>query len=302
MSAFIITNDFENYRLDKLLCEKFDISFALAQKLIREKKVKINGFKTECSYRVAVSDQVEVFSNLAIRFNQQSKKPAISLNKIEQFSKKIFDNPLFEDENLLIIDKPSGIACQGGTGIEICIDDILKTKKYQLLHRLDKDTSGVLLIAKNNATAEKITQAFRNKTIEKTYLALTYGVFKKDSGTINIPLLKKNFGKNDKIMPDFTDGKTAITNYQLLKTFEDFSLVKLMPITGRTHQLRVHCKEIGYPIINDVKYGGIKVMRKELSPRLCLHSYQIKINDYSQPLTITTKLPDFLTKFNKFIR
>lgn len=302
MPSFTITNDFENYRLDKLLCEKFDISFALAQKLIREKKIKVNGAKAEYSYRVAILDQVEIFSNLAIRFNQQSKKPAISLNKLEQFSKKIFENPLFEDENLIAIDKPSGIACQGGTGIEICIDDILKTKKYQLLHRLDKDTSGVLLIAKNNATAEKITEAFRNKTIDKTYLALTYGVFKKESGTINIPLLKKNFGKNDKIMPDFTDGKTAITNYQVLKTFEDFTLLKLMPITGRTHQLRVHCKEIGYPIINDVKYGGIKVMRKELSKRLCLHSYQIKINSYSPPLVITTKLPDFLTKFNKFIR
>lgn len=302
MPLIQVNQDFENYRLDKLLCEKFDISFALAQKLIREKKIKVNGFKADYSQRVAVGDQIEIFNNLNIRFNTQDQKPLISANKIEQFSKKLFNNPLFEDENLLAIDKPSGIACQGGTGIEICIDDILKTKKYQLLHRLDKDTSGVLLIAKNNATAEKITEAFRNKTIDKTYLALTYGVFKKETGTINIPLLKKNFGKNDKIMPDFTDGKPAITNYQVLKTFDDFTLVKLMPITGRTHQLRVHCKEIGYPIINDVKYGGIKVMRKELSPRLCLHSYQIKINDYSQPLVITTKLPDFLTRFNKFIR
>ena len=302
MPLIQINQDFENYRLDKLLCEKFDISFALAQKLIREKKVKVNGFKPDYSQRVTAGDQIEIFSNLAVRHHHQDKKPLVSANKIEQFSKKIFNDPLFEDENLLVIDKPSGIACQGGTGIEICIDDVLKTKKFQLLHRLDKDTSGVLLIAKNNATAEKITESFRNKTIEKTYLALTYGVFKKETGTINIPLLKKNFGKNDKIMPDFNDGKPAITNYQVLKTFEDFTLVKLMPITGRTHQLRVHCKEIGYPIINDVKYGGIKVMRKELSSRLCLHSYQIKINDYSQPLVITTKLPDFLTKFNKFIR
>lgn len=302
MPLIQVNRDFVNYRLDKFLCEKFDISFALAQKLIREKKVKVNNQRFDGSYKTELDDQIRIFSELPIRYQKSLRNDQISLNKIEQFYEKYFRNPLYEDENLIAIDKPSGLTTQGGTGVEFCIDDALKIKKYQLVHRLDKDTSGILLIAKNNQTADQLTLAFKNKNIDKTYLALVYNLVKKDQGVINIPLIKKNLGKNDKVLPDHIDGKIAITNYQVLNRFTDFTLLKLMPITGRTHQLRVHCKEIGYPILNDVKYGGTKVLRKNLSSRLCLHAYKITINGYlSQPLTITSNLPDFLEKFKKFI-
>ncbi len=297
-----VNQDFVDYRLDKFLCERYDISFALAQKLIREKKVKVNDQRVDGAYRVEFEDQIKIFSDLVLRKTKSPKNDQISLNKIEQFYKKFFTNPLYEDENIIAIDKPSGLATQGGTGIEFCIDDALKIKKYQLVHRLDKDTSGILLIAKNNQSADQLTLAFKNKEIDKTYLALVYNIVKKDNGIIDIPLIKKNLGKNDKVLPDFIDGKSAVTNYEVLHRFTDFTLLKLTPITGRTHQLRVHCKEIGYPILNDVKYGGTKVLRKELSPRLCLHAYKITVNNYlSQPLSITTQLPDFLQKFKKFI-
>jgi 23S rRNA pseudouridine955/2504/2580 synthase len=297
-----VNKDFVDYRLDKFLCEKFDISFALAQKLIREKKVKVNDRRVDSAYRVEVEDQIKIYSDLALRKTKAPRTDQISLNKIAQFYEKFFSNPLYEDENLIAIDKPSGLATQGGTGIEFCIDDALKVKKYQLVHRLDKDTSGILLIAKDNQTADKLTLAFKNKDIDKTYLALVYNLVKKDHGIINIPLIKKNLGKNDKVLPDHIDGKIAITNYEVLHRFTNFTLLKLMPVTGRTHQIRVHCKEIGYPVLNDVKYGGTKVLRKELSPRLCLHAYKITINGYlSEPLTIISELPDFLKKFKKFI-
>jgi 23S rRNA pseudouridine955/2504/2580 synthase len=257
------------------------------------------------------------------RLNTEKKKPQISAQKIKNFLATI----IYQDKNLIAINKASGLATQGGSGVELSVDDLLVCLKNlpkkndssqkksdensaqvspeldnialgvdspQLVHRLDKDTRGILLIARNKKSAEFLTKAFKEKTIEKTYLALVNGAVKKDSGIINIPLRKKFVGKNEKVYPDFEEGKEAITNFKVRKTFDDYSALELNPITGRTHQLRVHCKEIGHSIINDVKYGGIGVVRKELSNRLCLHAYKIKLNDYfGKELLIETEIPEF---------
>ncbi len=340
MPTVQINQDFAGLRLDKFLCQNFDIPFGLAQKLIREKKVKVNDKRVDAAYKIEDADQVEVFSDLKPRLNTEKKKPKVSAQKIKNFLATI----IYQDENLIAIEKPSGLATQGGSGVEISVDDLLfclkdlpknnaKNHKRedknsssknsdknlapenvnsqepeslatpalgvdspQLVHRLDKDTSGILLIARNKKAAELLTHAFKNKTIEKTYLALVNGVVKKTEGVINIPLRKKFVGKNEKVYPDFEDGKEAITNFKVRKTFADYSAMELNPITGRTHQLRVHCKELGHPIINDVKYGGIAVARKELSDRLCLHAYKIKLTDYfGKELLIESKIPDFFS-------
>jgi len=263
-------------RIDKFLCQKYDISFALAQKIIRQRKIKVNNKKVNPDYKLNEGDEIAIFGELKIRNLKQKK--VISENS-ETF-KKFLSYIIYEDENLLVINKPSGLAVQGGSGIKISVDDYIKGKNWQLVHRLDKDTSGVLLIAKNNESADFLTNLFKNKQITKIYLAIVNGVVKKDFGVINIPLKKKMGNKNEKVYPDLIDGKEAITNYKLLKTYEDYSLVELNPITGRTHQIRVHLKEIGHPIIGDVKYGGRSVLRSEISKRLCLHAKKIIIDDY----------------------
>jgi len=291
-------------RLDKFLCQNFDISFGLAQKLIREKKVKVNNQKIDPSYKTSIGDQITIFSNLKKRINTEKQKPKISLQKIENFISSI----IYHDKNLIAINKPSGLATQGGSGIEISVDDFLPCLKErnfatnaQLIHRLDKDTSGILLIAANKEVAEFLTLAFKNKTIEKTYLAMVDGIIKKPQGTISIALKKKFVSKNEKVYPDL-EGKEAVTNFKLLQQFNDFAMLELKPITGRTHQLRVHCKEIGHAIINDIKYGGKEVLRKNISNHMCLHAYKIKIKDYfGKELEITTNLPEFITKFVKKI-
>lgn len=283
----------KDVRLDKFLCKKFDISFALAQKIIREKKVKVNDKRVDSSYKVNDEDKIEVFTDLQKRFEKQKAK--ISVKKQKNFSSFI----IFEDENLVAINKPSGLASQGGSGIEISVDDFVLERKWQLVHRLDKDTSGILLIAKNQNTADLLTNSFKNKSIHKTYLALVKGIVKKESGTINIPLRKEFFGKNEKVRPNFEEGKEAITKFKLLKTFADYSLLELNPLTGRTHQLRVHCKEIGNPILNDVKYGGTEVLKKNICKRLCLHAYEIRLEDYfGKKLEIKTELPEFVENFD----
>ncbi len=290
MSLFQVAKDLAGLRLDKYLCKKFDISFGLAQKVIREKKIKVNGTRVDAAYKTHEADQIEVFTELNKRYATENKKPKVSAEKLKKFSSWI----IFQDENLIAINKPSGLATQGGSAIEISVDDFLSGTELQLVHRLDKDTSGILLIAKNAKAAEFLTDGFKNKTIKKTYLAMVRGIVKKPEGTINIPLRKKLLGKNEKVQPDFSEGKEAITDYKLLRSFFDHSLLELKPLTGRTHQLRVHCKEIGHAIINDVKYGGKEVLRKDICKRLCLHAYKIEIDDYfGKKLKIETEQPEF---------
>jgi 23S rRNA pseudouridine955/2504/2580 synthase len=287
----------ENTRIDKLLCKKLDISFALAQKLLREKKVKINYEKVDGAYRIKARDEIEVFIKLEERKVSSPATKKISKEKIQKFLSLI----IYKDENLIAINKPSGLATQGGTGIEISVDDFLPHIKShfsatspQLAHRIDKDTSGILLIALNKKIAEFLTDCFKNKTIEKTYLALVLGTPTKNEMLINISLKKKFVKKNEKVYKD-ESGKVAITKLKVLKKFSDYSLVELKPITGRTHQLRVHCKEIGSPVINDVKYGGKNTIRKDLCKRMCLHAYEIKVSNYfGKVLEVKTELPEFM--------
>jgi 23S rRNA pseudouridine955/2504/2580 synthase len=293
MINITINDEFNSFRIDKFLCKKFDISFALAQKLIREKKIKINQQKAEIHSKLKSGDEIIIHSKLNPRFsnlNHKDLKPKISLAKQQKF----WENIIFEDENIVAINKPSGLATQAGSKIEISIDDFVKLKNYQLVHRLDKDTSGLLIIAKNNISAEVLSMAFKNKTINKTYIALIHGNLKKTSGIIDIPLSKKILGNIEKVLPDFESGKQAITNYKLIKQYPEYCEVELKPITGRTHQLRVHCKEIGHPILNDIKYGGKKVNYFDKFPHLCLHAYQIYIADFfGKDLMIKTHYPNF---------
>ncbi len=281
-------NESINQRIDKFLCQKFDISFAVAQKLIRNKKIIINQKAINYSYKISINDHILIKENLPTRHNKSTQNIA-SKNSIEKLAKQLITWKIFEDEKIIIINKPSGIAVQGGSGINLSINDALniinqKTsknlEKWQLVHRLDKDTSGLLLIAKNSKIADFLTSSFKNKNIKKKYLALVKGRPNKDSGIIDIPLRKKMLNKNEKVYPDIENGKSAITHFKLIKNFNNFSLIELKPITGRTHQLRVHCKEIGNPIINDIKYGGKEVIDRKISNRMCLHAQYIAIDGY----------------------
>jgi len=295
-----VNSELAGLRLDKYLCKKYDISFGVAQKVIREKKIKVNGVRVDAAYKTQEADQIEIFSDLTNRQHRIKQKPQISVKRMADF----LANAIFEDENLIAINKPSGLATQGGSGIEISVDDFISEKKWQLVHRLDKDTSGILLVAKNAKTAELLTAAFKNKTINKTYLALVCGIPKKSAGVINIPLRKKVLGKNEKMRPDYDEGKEAITEFKVLEVYEspsaslengECTLLELKPLTGRTHQLRVHCKEMGHPILNDIKYGGKGVARKDICKRLCLHAYRIEIADYfGKELKIKTEPPEFI--------
>jgi len=285
-------------RLDRFLHKQFGISAASIQKLIRTKKIKVNQQKIAINHQLKPNDIINIFTNITHNQLPTTTKNKLNTTQINNF----WQNIIYEDTNIIAINKPSGLATQGGSGVKISVDDFVQNKKYHLVHRLDKDTSGLLLIAKNQQTAHFLYQQFKEKKINKTYFAIVLGAIQKESGEINIPIAKQKLGKNEKVAPCHNitlpnylikNNNIAITKFFRQKIYQNYSLLKLQPITGKTHQLRVHCKEIGHPIINDIKYGGIKVKQKEISNTLCLHSWQVVIKNYQQQqdLTITAPLP-----------
>jgi len=297
MKKLSVNHDLVGIRLDKFLL-KHNISFALAQKLIRQKQIKVNDKKVPAAHRLCLGDNVEIYADLL------SSTPNLGIKTKRsnpEILKKIKEAIIFQDKNLIALNKPQGLAVQGGSGINFSVDDALSFLRFdleetpKLVHRLDKDTSGILLIARNRASADLLTDAFRNKTVSKAYLALVKGVPSKMEGKIDIAIAKRYHGSEEKVYPD-KDGKEAITYYRVLKsdTQLNCSLLELRPITGRTHQLRVHCKEIGHPIIGDGKYGGKSAFIEGLPEKLCLHAWHINIDDFfGEKLEIKTKKPPF---------
>lgn len=288
-NSFTITNQNQNLRLDKFLISK-GLNFSLIQKLIRKKLIKVNNQRSKIDYRLEMGDKVEIFANLD--FNEKEKKVKLVAKDV---IKKFKDSIVFENQNLVAINKNIGLAVQGGSGIKTSIDDIILNidPNFKLVHRLDKDTSGILLIAKNRKAADLLTLAFKEKTIQKTYLAVVKGIPSQKSGKIDVPLLKKYHGKIEKVYPDKINGKKALTNYKLIKSFkdQDISLLEVSPVTGRTHQIRVHLKEIGHPIIGDFKYGNKNTdfANLRLEKRLYLHAFKIEMEDFfGEKLEITT--------------
>lgn len=204
---------------------------------------------------------------------------------------------LYEDENLVAIDKPEGIASITENKPEIITVHSWLQKKYShkifIVHRLDKDVSGVIIFAKNSTSHKFLYEQFFNYKVEKKYIALVYGLMKEDIGRIEKPI--RQFGSG-RMGVDVLIGKKSITDYQVLKRFDSYTLVELKPKTGRRHQLRVHLYSIGHPIVGDKKYGNKLLQEK----RLMLHAKEIELFiDNKNKIKITSEIPD---SFNEVVQ
>jgi 23S rRNA pseudouridine955/2504/2580 synthase len=270
--SFIVEDDYNDSRLDKWFKQKIlNLPHSLIEKIIRQNKNKFNKKKTKSSYRLQTKDLVEIY-------NISKFKPIDNKKKIKYSPKKseigAYDDYVLEDnDNFIVINKPSGIPVQSGTKSFKNIIDILKNTKYFenskpfIVHRLDKETSGVLIIAKNRKFAQLFTSLFRIRKIHKTYLALVYGKVSKEIKTMKDDLFY--YENNKKII------QKAISNLKVIKSNEGYSYLELNPITGRKHQLRKQLLNIGSPIIGDDKY--FLNNRKRIKPKnLMLHAYKIK--------------------------
>ena len=270
-----VKKEYHNSRFDRWFkANVINLPQSLLEKIIRINKIKINRKKIKSSYRVQSGDIVEIYDISKFKVND---KPKITKYKPSRKEVDVYDDYILENnDNFIVINKPRGIAVQAGTKSFRNIIDVLKDSKYfentkpYIVHRLDKETSGVLIVAKNREYAQLFTSLFRIRKIHKTYIALTYGKISKKNKTLKDDLVTYEKGKKNI--------QKAISYLRLLKTSEDFSYVELNPITGRKHQLRKQLYNIGNPIIGDDKYfiDRRADKMKIKNQNLLLHAYKIK--------------------------
>ena len=263
---------------------------SLLEKSIRKGKIKLNKKKTNSSYKLKIGDEISFYN-----FNYEFKN--IKTIKYKPSKKNLDENEksLIEDnDEFIVINKKAGVSVQGGTKSKNNLIDIFSnsnlfkdTKPYSV-HRLDKETSGVMIIAKNYNSAKLLTSLFRLRKVHKTYLAICHGVFKNKKGEIRGNLVK--YEKEKKI------SELAITNYNVISSNNFFSFVELKPITGRKHQLRKQLSFMGNPIVGDVKYNIIKSKNKD-QKKLMLHSYKIKFLIKNKKFNFKAKLPDYFNDY-----
>jgi len=293
---FTVNNDYHDSRFDKWFKKNvIDIPHSLIEKIIRQNKVKVNNKRTKSSYRVQEGDIVQIFEISKIKPTKKNTKIKYKPNKKElgEYGNYIIEN----NENFVIINKPTGIPVQSGTKSFRNIVDILKDTIYfrdskpYIVHRIDKETSGILIIAKNRKYAQLFTSLFRIRKIHKTYLAIVYGKVNKLLKTMKDDLI---FYENKKKIT-----QKAITNFKILRSNESYSLLELNPITGRKHQLRKQLLNIGNPIVGDDKYFLNNFKRIKIKD-LLLHAYKIKfmINNvqYNFKAKYDNVFEDFLKK------
>ena len=297
--TYSVEKDYQNSRFDKWFKAKvINLPQSLIEKIIRLKKVKINKKKTKSSYRVQSGDIVDVYDISKFKL---SDRPKIIKYKPSKKEINFYDDYIIENnENFVIINKPAGIPVQSGTKSFKNIIDVLKNTRYfekhkpYIVHRLDKETSGILIVAKTREYAQLFTSLFRIRKIHKTYVALTYGKVPKSKDTLKDDLV--TYDNNKKII------QKAISHLKVLKLSNDYSYVELNPITGRKHQLRKQLYNIGNPIVGDDKYFiNRKVNNKKINKKnLMLHAYKIKfmINNtqYNFKAKYNKSFEDFLKK------
>jgi 23S rRNA pseudouridine955/2504/2580 synthase len=232
----------------------------LIEKAARQGQLKVGGEKVKPSHRIQEGDVIsfpESFGNLQ---DEVQKKAPKALSHAER--KWLKDHILYEDDDVVVLNKPAGIAVQSGTKQHKSLDAMMEAYydavKPRLVHRLDRDTSGILLMAKSLPMARWLTKAFKERKIQKTYWALVCGVPQKKGGVISLPLSKKQDPSGEKVRVDLREGAHATTYFRVIECLGNrLAWLELVPKTGRMHQLRVHCAEgLKTPIMGDGKYGG----------------------------------------------
>ena len=256
MKEYIIENDKANSRLDKIISILDNtISRTAVKRLIEENKIRVNGNVSKPSYEVKTGDLIQIEEDVP-------KESHIIAQEIPV-------DVIYEDNDILVINKPKGMVVHPGNGnpdgtlanavMGLCGDTLSGIGgeiRPGIIHRLDKDTSGIIVIAKNDKAHIDISNQIKNRTTSKKYIALVRGQIKEDEATINMPIGRSL--KDRKKMSVRKDGKEAITHFKVLKRYPDYTLLELKIDTGRTHQIRVHMSEIGHPVVGDYIYSNGK--------------------------------------------
>jgi len=292
--SYTVDSTCNDMRIDRWTRLKIGkIPQGLIEKYLRSGKIKINKKKIKSSTKVKTNDIIDFFN---LEFKETILQKKIKFEPSKEIIKSNEDQIIDNNENFIVLNKSSGISVQGGTKSKKNLVDIFAkseifqgTKPYSV-HRLDKDTSGVFIMAKTRESAQLLTSLFRLRKVHKTYLAICHGDLDKESGEWNNDLVR--FDGEKKII------EKAKTIYKVLDKNSEASLVELKPITGRKHQLRKQLYGLGQPIFGDIKYK-LSNSARGLNKNLMLHSYQIKFIIDNVKHTYTALLPDYFRKLLK---
>ena len=254
MKYFEVEED--NKRIDAYLSEKLeDTSRVTIQRLISEEKILVNGKKTKASYKVQEGDKIQI----------KEEKPVEVSIKAQNIPLEI----IYEDNDIIVVNKPKGMVVHPANGnpdgtlvnaiMAICKDTLSGIGgeiRPGIVHRLDKDTSGIIIVAKNDKAHINLSQQIKDHKVKKTYIALVRGIVKENEATINMPIGRSE--KDRKKMAVTKKGKEAITHFKVIQRYDNYTLLQVNIETGRTHQIRVHLSQIGYPIVGDEVYSNGK--------------------------------------------
>jgi 23S rRNA pseudouridine955/2504/2580 synthase len=284
-----VTDDEAGMRLDRWFQRHFpELSHGALQKLLRTGQVRIDGKRTEGKDRVEPGQSVRLPPGVTNSPPPKPRAASASTSTVsDRDAAEIQGMVIHRDDHVIVLNKPPGLAVQGGSGTEKHIDGMLDGLRFgfeqrpRLVHRLDKDTSGLLLIARTGQAAKRLAESFRDRETEKLYWAIVVGVPPKKEGAINLPLAKRPGAFDRELMQvDEENGQKALTHFREIdRAGHRAALLALWPRTGRTHQLRVHCAAIGCPILGDRKYGGEEALLAAVadSRRLHLHARRLSL-------------------------
>lgn len=294
VSIIYIDEDMINQRIDNFMHKKFkNIPKSMIYRIIRTGKIRINKKRIKPHYKLKTGDILRI---PPIKTSHHEKNNFISFNN----NKYLLDNILYEDKYLLIINKPSGIAVHGGSGLNFGIIEFFRKFRpldhfLELVHRIDRETSGILILAKKRASLISLHEQLREKKIKKEYIALVHGSWPLHIKKISEPLLKTQLqNKQKKVLID-KNGKPSETYFRIKKQYSLSTLLSIFPKTGRTHQIRVHVLHAGHPILFDKRYGqrnlDAKIQNVNKINRLLLHASEIHFSHPKNGNKIHIKAP-----------
>ena len=296
VSKITVNSEYEGVRLDNFLISNLKgLPRAKIYSIIRRGEVRVNKSRCKPSYRLKVEDIIRI---PPYTLNPKVNKKSSDINK-----DKVEKSILRKEKDFLILNKPVGLACHGGSGISLGLIETLRQldRKYaeaQLVHRIDKDTSGCLIVALKKSILRQMHKEIRNKQVDKIYTAVVKGNWPKDLQKLTLPIKKENLKSGERFVRVNNEGKLSETEFKIISSGQSNSLIRAKIITGRTHQIRVHSSYQGHPILGDLKYGDPIYNKQQQSKglkRMLLHAESINFKNLD--IEQSAPIPEIFSKY-----